>query len=69
LPLVKKLFLTGGSRDPTKFQIYSGKSLRNLVEFMPRRLEDIISREGNPPSTSQRSNTSNGSFCFNKQLV
>jgi hypothetical protein len=27
--------------------MYSGKSLRNLVEFMPRKLEDIISREGN----------------------
>jgi hypothetical protein len=24
------------------------KSLRNLVEFLPRRLEYIISREGNP---------------------
>ncbi len=61
-PKFKNFFLTGVYRDPTKFKIYSGKSLRNLVEFMPRRLADIISREGAPPSTSQRSNTPNGSF-------
>jgi hypothetical protein len=35
--------------------------LRNLVESMPRRLEDVIRREGNP-STSQKSSTPNGPF-------
>jgi hypothetical protein len=47
-PKFKNLFLKGVQRDPTKFKIYSRKFRRNLVEFMPRRLEDIISREGNP---------------------
>jgi hypothetical protein len=26
----------------------NSKYLRNLVEFMPRRLEDIVSKQGNP---------------------
>jgi hypothetical protein len=33
--------------DHTKFKIHSAKSLRNLMESMPRRLEDIIRREVN----------------------
>jgi hypothetical protein len=34
-------------RDHTKLKTHSAKALRNLVESMPRRLEDIISREAN----------------------
>jgi hypothetical protein len=36
--------------------------LRNLVESMPRRLEDVIRWEATLPSTSQRSSTPNGPF-------
>jgi hypothetical protein len=36
-----------------KFESNLAKSLRNQVNSMPRRLEDIIRREGNPPSTTR----------------
>jgi hypothetical protein len=34
--------------DSIKFKNHSEKSLRYLMEFMPRRLKDIIRRERNP---------------------
>ncbi len=47
-PKIKNFFLTGFLRDRTELEIHSAKSLRNLMEYMPRRLEDIIRREGSP---------------------
>jgi hypothetical protein len=38
------------------------KSLKNLIESMPRNLEDIIRREGNPTKYHQRSSTPNELF-------
>jgi hypothetical protein len=46
-PKFENVFLTGFLKDHTEFKIQLAKSLKNLVESMPRMLEDIIRREGN----------------------
>jgi hypothetical protein len=48
------------SRCP--FKMDDREYLRELVKSMPRRLKDVIRREGNIPGTSWRSSTPNGPF-------
>ncbi len=43
-PKYKNYFLTGFLMNHTKFETHSAKSLHNMVESMPKRLEDTIRR-------------------------